>query len=148
MERALVVVGPTDASKDLVREAGVLAEGVDADLVTIHVTTHDEYSARRHTMESIANTATSYTSGEAKEGATQFADDLSREILSEFDVDYEAVGALGDKGDQILDAAERYDCDHIFLPGRQRSPTGKALFGDTAQRVILDFDGPVTVVTE
>jgi hypothetical protein len=36
----------------------------------------------------------------------------------------------------------------VFLAGRKRSPTGKALFGDQTQAVILDFDGAVTVITK
>jgi len=35
----------------------------------------------------------------------------------------------------------------VFVRGRRRSPTGKAVFGDTAQAVILNFDGFVTVAT-
>lgn len=44
-----------------------------------------------------------------------------------------------------LNAAEAHNCDHIFIAGRRRSPTGKAIFGDWVQRVLLNFDGLVTV---
>ncbi len=147
MERALAVVEPTDAATELVRQAGELAVGVDADLVLIHVTTEQAYSARREAMGSIGSGAENYTISKAEEGATQFAHDIGQEVLSEFDVEYEVAGLLGEKAEQILDAAQKHDCDHIFLAGRQRSPAGKALFGDATQRVILDFDGPVTVAT-
>lgn len=147
MERVLAVVEPTEAAKELVYEAGVLIDGVDADLILTHITTEDEYSARREAMGSLLSSSTNYTVGKAQEGATQFARDIGNEVLSELGVEYEVTGYLGDKAEKILQAAEKYDCDHIFLAGRQRSPTGKALFGDATQRVILDFDGPVTVVT-
>jgi nucleotide-binding universal stress UspA family protein len=98
-------------------------------------------------MESLSNASTKYTPGEARAGAEEFARDLGREILASFDVEYEVTSAVGDKADAVLGAAEEYDCDHVFFAGRQRSPTGKALFGDATQRVILDFDGPVTVLT-
>ena len=39
------------------------------------------------------------------------------------------------------------DSLHLSSPGQQRSPSGKALFGDTAQQVVLNFPGPVTIVT-
>ena len=64
------------------------------------------------------------------------------------DVEYEAVGMLGDKEEQILELAHERDCDHIFISGRKRSPTGKALFGDLAQSVLLKFDGTVTIRTD
>ncbi|MBV0925245.1 universal stress protein [Halomicroarcula limicola] len=148
MKRALVVVEPTETAKDLVYEAGTLAEGVDAEAVLLHVTTEEAYSARRGAMESIPDATTKYTPGEAERGATEFAEDIGGEVLADLDVEYEAAGAVGDEADEVLQAAEAHDCDHVFLPGRQRSPTGKALFGDATQRVILDFGGPVTVVTE
>lgn len=147
MERGLAVVEPTEAATELVHQAGEFAAGVDADLVLIHVTTEQEYSARREAMASIGSGAENYTVSKVQEGATRFARDLGQEVLSEFDVEYEVVGLLGEKAEQILDAAKKYDCDHIFLAGRRRSPAGKALFGDATQRVVLDFDGPVTVVT-
>lgn len=148
MERALAVVEPTEVAKELVHEAGTLAEGVGAELVLLYVTTEDEYSARREAMESLSNTETSYSPDEAKKGATEFAQDIGDELLSDLGVAYEAIGALGKKSVEVLDAADEHDCDHIFLAGRQRSPTGKALFGDTTQSVILESDCPVTVVTE
>ncbi|KZN26326.1 universal stress protein UspA [Haladaptatus sp. R4] len=147
MERALVVVEPTDTAKELAYEAGTIAEGVGADLVLTHITTEQEYSARRGAMESLMSSSASYTVGEAEEGATQFASDIGDEVLSDLDVEYEVEGFLGNKAEKILDAADEYDCDHVFLTGRQRSPTGKALFGDATQGVILDFEGPVTVLT-
>lgn len=148
MERALAVVEPTDAATELVRQAGELAVGVDADLVLIHVTTEQEYSARREAMGSIGSGAENYTVSKAQKGATRFAHDIGQEVLSELDVEYEVAGLIGEKAETILETAQQHDCDHIFLAGRQRSPAGKALFGDATQRVVLDFDGPVTVVTE
>lgn len=147
MERALVVAEPTDEAKALVREAGALAEGVGADVVLIHATTGEEYTARKQAMASFAGSGGSYTTEDAREGADQFASDVAGEVLSAFDVEYETAGYVGDKGEVILRAAEDHDCDHVFLPGRKRSPTGKALFGDATQEVLLEFDGLVTVVT-
>ncbi|GAA0253841.1 universal stress protein [Haladaptatus pallidirubidus] len=148
MEHALAVIEPTDAAKELVTEAGIIAESLDATLLLTHVTTGKEYSARREAMESLMSSSANYTADDAQEGAEQFASDMGSELLTDRDVEYEVRGYLGNKATKILDAAEEYDCDHIFLAGRQRSPTGKALFGDATQRVILDFDGPVTVVTD
>lgn len=148
MDRALAVVEPTEAAKELVREAGIIAEGLDAELILTHITTEQEYGARRDAMESLMSSSASYTVGEAEKGATQFARDIGDEVLAELDVEYEVTGYLGNKAEKILAAAEEYDCDHVFITGRQRSPTGKALFGDATQEVILDFDGPVTVLTD
>ena len=148
MERALAVVDAEESTKALVREAGELAAAVDAELVLLHVTTNDEYEKTRQTMESIPSDATGYSAEKAREGAESFAADVGREVLEGIDVEWDAVGALGDEQSEILDAAEERDCDHLFMAGEKRSPTGKALFGDLTQSIILNFAGPVTVVTE
>lgn len=147
MERALAVVEGTEAAKDLVAEAGELAAAVGAELVLLHVTDEDEYDERREELESIPTQETQYSIGQALDGAEQFATDIGREVLADVDVDYEAVGRVGDAREEILTAADEFDCDHIFIAGHKRSPTGKAVFGDVPQQVILEFDGPVTIVT-
>lgn len=148
MERALAVVGTSGTAKAVVREAGELASGVDAELFVIHVTTEAEYDERRSELEDIPDDEVSYGVGQARQGAEQFAGDIASEVLEDVDVEWKPVGAVGDRVEAILEEARINDCDHIFISGRKRSPTGKALFGDDAQAVILNFDGPVTVMTE
>ncbi|MFC7078804.1 universal stress protein [Halorussus caseinilyticus] len=148
MERALAVVDAEESTKALVREAGELAAAVDAELVLLHVTTNDEYEEMRQTMEEIPNSAVGYSAQKARDGAEEFAADIGREVLEGIDVSWEAVGELGDEQTEILEAAAGRDCDHLFIAGEKRSPTGKALFGDLTQSIILNFAGPVTVVTE
>ena len=148
MERALAVVDAEESTKALVREAGELAAAVGAELVLLHVTSSDEYESKRKTMEDIPDVRARYSAKQALDGAEQFADDIGREVLEGIDVSYQSVGAVGDEQTRILEIADEYDCDHLFIAGEKRSPTGKALFGDLTQSIILNFDGPVTVVTE
>jgi nucleotide-binding universal stress UspA family protein len=147
MERAIAVVEASDSAKDLVREAGELAAGVGAELVLCHVTTEEEYADRRESMASVPDLDVNYTIDEEKDGAQKFATDIGRDVLGDLDVETSAVGRVGEKGDEILAVADELDADHIFMAGRKRSPTGKAIFGDVTQRIILEFDGAVTVVT-
>ncbi|WP_433632330.1 universal stress protein [Halomicrococcus sp. NG-SE-24] len=148
MERALAVVEASESAKRLVHDAGELAAGVGAGLVLLHVTTDEEYESTRQSLERIPDVESSYTAGQALEGARQFAADIGREMLEDVGAEWEAVGRIGNERDEILAAADEYGCDHVFLAGDKRTPAGKALFGDTTQSVILDFDGTVTVVTE
>jgi len=71
-----------------------------------------------------------------------------REALDGEDIPYEVTVRIepeGERAEAILDAAEEDDCDHVFLAGRRRSPTGKALFGDLTQEIVLNFDGTITL---
>ena len=146
MRRALVVVDGQESTKKLVREAGELATGVEAELLLLHVTSEQEFADREEALANIAGFDATYGIEQAKEGATQFAREVGRESLPD-GVDFKAVGRIGNEVNEILTAAEDRDCDHVFVQGRQRSPTGKALFGDRAQKVALDFEGPVTILT-
>ncbi len=146
MERALAVVEAKEATKDLVAEAGKLANGVGADLTLLHVTTEEEFQDRRSTLENVAGLDAEYNVDNARSGAQQFAQKVGKEALDD-DIEFSAIGRIGNPQETILTTASENDIDHIFIHGKQRSPTGKAVFGDTAQAIILNFDGPVTVTT-
>lgn len=68
------------------------------------------------------------------------------EILETAGTEVEVVESSGDPATEILDTAADVDADLIALAGRrERSPTGKALFGSTTQAVILDSGRSVLV---
>lgn len=149
MDRALVVVYPIEGIEWLVAEAGRLAGGVGADLVVLYPRSESDYEEDRRAIEEVmAIELSTYDVDQASEGAERVAVEVARGALIDVDVDYEPVGVVGDSADRILSVAEEHGCDHVFIHGRRRSPTGKAIFGDTAQQVILNFGGPVTVVTQ
>ncbi|ELY43771.1 UspA domain-containing protein [Natronorubrum tibetense GA33] len=54
----------------------------------------------------------------------------------------------GDPAEAILEVAADIDADGIVMCGRDRSPTGKALFGSVTQSVVLSADCPVVITTE
>lgn len=152
MNRALVIVESTDFARRLVREAGELAAGVDAELKLLATMDKDEYERDLETMSTIADVeGTAYSPADVTETGRQFARDIAAQELEDLDVDYEPLClVLNDEPEskRIVATANEHDCDHIFIAGRKRSPTGKAIFGNTAQGVILNFDGIVSVVTE
>lgn len=153
MNRGLVVINDTDAHKRLLREAGQFTAGVDAELVLFSWMTPDQYEEGIDTLETIGDVEqTTYDETTALDMTTRFAQELADESFAEFEatIDYEIEGVVTDEddiSDEILDAADRLECDHIFVVGRSRSPTGKAIFGDLAQQIILNFDGLVTTAT-
>ncbi|GAA0211425.1 universal stress protein [Halobaculum roseum] len=63
-------------------------------------------------------------------------------------VEFQVEGVVGDPGEAIADLAERVGADRVFVGGRSRSPTGKAVFGSTAQQILLSAPCPVTFVRE
>ncbi len=146
MDRAVAVVRESDADRRLLSEAGTLAAGVGAELVVLNVIEAGEYEneVQRHAGQNREARSLEEVAEEAKHIADRVASDALRDV----DVEYETVGIVGDLPEDVLTEAEERDCDHVFIVGRRRSPTGKVLFGDVAQSVVLGFNGPVTVLVD
>jgi nucleotide-binding universal stress UspA family protein len=64
------------------------------------------------------------------------------------DVEFDTIGVVGHVKEDVIAVAEREGCDHVFIAGKRRSPSGKAIFGDVTQSIILNFDGMVTVMMD
>ena len=154
MQSSLVVVDSTDSHERLLREAGQIAAATETPLVLLTRITEEEIAQNAETLQAMSDAAnTSLQSDSARGVANRFAEEAADRAFETVDgaVEYEAVNVVaeeGDLADEVLRVADERGCDHVYVAGRQRSPTGKALFGDTAQRVVLNFDGPVTVLTE
>ncbi|RQH02636.1 universal stress protein [Natrarchaeobius oligotrophus] len=149
MNRGLVVLDDTETHRALLEEAGAFASSSDSELVVLSYLTSEEVESNLDTIETISEQeGTSYDSTVALQPAEQFASSMAAETIADLDLSYEIETRVIDEddlGDAILETAYDTDCDHVFLVGRKRSPTGKAIFGDVVQQVILNFEGRVTV---
>ena len=73
----------------------------------------------------------------------------ANETLTDAGVDVAIEGRLingASAGDRIAELAEQVDADLVIVGGHGRTPAGKAVFGSTAQTVMLSADCPVTYV--
>ncbi|MFP8953500.1 universal stress protein [Natrialbaceae archaeon A-arb3/5] len=152
MQRALVAIDDTDTHRRLLADAAEFAQNGAAELVVLAWTTPD---AAEESNDAIAwveeMEGTTYEETDATAMTRKFAEEFTADVVGDIDADVDIETAITDEADlddEILSTAERLGCDHVFIVGRKRSPTGKAIFGDVAQRVLLNFDGPVTVLME
>jgi nucleotide-binding universal stress UspA family protein len=145
LKTVLLAVGPGDAdrSEQLAEAVLEVAKPADATVVLAHVFTDDEYDQVLERLE--FDRSVDEIDPDAVAGRHSTIHDLQA-MLDEHDVDYEVRGAVGEHGPSIVDLATSTGADRVVVGGRRRSPTGKAVFGSTAQEVLLSAPCPVTFV--
>jgi len=125
--------------------AGDVAGPTGATITLAHVFDRSSYDDVKERLEFGPDDAVSPDTVAERSVAIR---DLSS-LLDDADVDYEVRGRTADPGavgGGIVDLAEEVDADLVVVGGRKRSPTGKAVFGSTAQEVMLEAPCPVTFV--
>lgn len=137
-----------------------LARDLGEDLVVMHVMSEDTFDQFRdeaaggHTVRSLPRELSyrrsgehrsSYTVEDAKKDAASLARDVVEDTLEDWE-HVQFVGRVGDPVKQILGETERRDARYLVVGGRKRTPVGKAVFGSTAQSLLLEADLPVMAV--
>lgn len=152
MDRGVVLVDDTETHRRLLQEAKQYSVGADADLVLLVTFTEDEYDETQEMLDTIGSVEnTTYTDDQVLTAAANVAEELAQDVLADGAVPYEVVARIADEDERaetVVEVAEETGSDHVFVLGRKRSPTGKAIFGDLAQSVVLNFDGYVTLHAE
>jgi nucleotide-binding universal stress UspA family protein len=130
----------TDGASTVLGEAGALAADLGEDLHAVHVIERSELVDVLEKAVDGQPFSENYEVQQVAENIVSRAADPSR---PEPDVSVR----VGDPGTEIVAAAEERDARYLVVGGRQRSPTGKALFGSVAQKVILGSPVPVLSVS-
>lgn len=162
LDKVLVAVGPGDLDRAvrLAEETVDIAGPSGATVLLVHAFTRDEYG---QTLEDLGvevkrkELSSDYISqlNEQVEEADITPDEVAArnatirdlvKILKDAGVDYEVRGSVGNPGEKVVDLAEDEGVDMIVVGGRKRSPTGKAVFGSTAQTIMLSSSCPVLYV--
>ncbi|MFW5937559.1 MAG: universal stress protein [Halanaeroarchaeum sp.] len=151
MDRALfVAMEDRPATRELLREAGELAAGVGAELIVLSIIKEDDYAEKSVSRADLGETDgtgeqySGYSIDQAEGDAKNQAERLAVESFEGLDLEWRGLGAVGQPERTVLEVADEEDVDHLFVLGRRRSPSGKAIFGDLAQHLVIDFEGPVT----
>jgi nucleotide-binding universal stress UspA family protein len=146
LETILLTVGPNDKNRldELGETVLQVAKPTESTVVITHVFTPDQFHdiAEELGMPEIAETEVDEVL-ERHESVRHF-----ERLFADHGVDYEVKGVVGDISDGIIGIAEETESDRVVVSGRTRSRVGKAVFGSTAQDVLLQSPCPVTFVKE
>ncbi|WP_049986645.1 universal stress protein [Halobellus rufus] len=145
IDTMVLAVGPKDRDQldRLTEETLDVAGPTGATVVVGHVFTDEEYGEALEKLEFDRDADEVSPDDVARRHASVRE---IREELDAADVDTEVRGGVGEHAGAIVTLAESADADRVVIGGRRRSPTGKAVFGSTAQEVLLDSPCPVTFV--
>ena len=144
LQTILLAVGPGDADRteELSRAVVEVAEPTGAQVVLAHVFTDEEF-------DGVVSQLDYDPTGDIDPDEVASRHATVRELTRDFEdagVEYSVRGRVGEHGETIVDLANEVNADRVVVGGRKRSPTGKAVFGSTAQEVMLSAPCPVTFV--
>lgn len=144
IETILLAVGKGDKDRieSLAEATAEVAEPTGALVVLAHVFTEAEFEEVLARLDFDPDSDTDVDEVARRHSTIRDLEDH----LSATGVDIEVRGAIGDHGESIVELAESVGADRVIVGGRKRSPTGKAVFGSTAQEVLLNAPCPVTFV--
>ncbi len=146
IETVLLAVGQEDEdrTKRLAEAAIDVANPTGADVVLAHVFTRREFDEVVEQLDFDPGANPDPSEVAARHSTTR----TIAGTLDDAGVSYEVRGAVGNRGESIVDLAEEAGADRVIVGGRRRSPAGKAVFGSTAQEVMLSSPCPVTFVRD
>lgn len=143
-DTVLLALGPADENRreELADAVTNVVGGTDAEVVLLHVFSEKEFDDTVASLDYDFGTRPAPDEVATRHTSVRAVGDL----LEAAGVEFRARGAVGDLGESIVEVAGEEEAEMVFVGGRRRSPTGKAVFGSTAQHVMLNADCPVTYV--
>jgi nucleotide-binding universal stress UspA family protein len=141
----LAAIDENERSKIVAKIASDLAVTYNDTLVALHVMPKDEFKSHKKNLQSIPEFS-NYSITQEAESAARFARDFILETVDNIDPQQlETRGRVGKITEEILAEASSLEPRFLVISGRRRSPTGKAVFGNTAQQLLLNSECPVVV---
>lgn len=143
-DTVVLAVGPRDDDRldALARTVLQVAVPTGATVVLTHVFTGDQFKEAAAELDYARPSQADVDAVLERHASVRALE----ERLDEYGVDHVVRGVVGDVADGVVRIAEETDADRVVVSGRARSPAGKAVFGSTAQQVLLGAPCPVTYV--
>ena len=147
IDTVVVAVGSGDEDRleEVVSTATDLAGPAGATVRLVHVFERDEYDRIREQLDFGPDAEVTLDEVAQRHVTLRKLGNA----MAEAGIEYSWHGRISDDDDQgseVVTAAAELDADLLVVGGRHRSPTGKAVFGSTAQEIMLNASCPVTFV--
>jgi nucleotide-binding universal stress UspA family protein len=136
----LVAVDRIDESERILAEGATLAGRFETAIEVVHVMSRSEFVDLERTT--VSDTSKAVDIDEVRAAAT----DTAREVAEPHIDEFSATGSVGDPASEVLRIAAEHDARYVVIGVRNRSRVGKAVFGSTAQKILLNSDRPIVAV--
>lgn len=144
----LTAIGEELHSNKVLEVGYDLATTYDEQLVVLHVIPNKEFQDHKSAIKGTP-AADSFTISREEQSAAEIARQAVHESLDDYDADrIESLGRVGDPTEKILAVVEQRDPRFLVIGGKARSPVGKAIFGSTAQTLLLNASCPVVLASK
>jgi nucleotide-binding universal stress UspA family protein len=142
IQTILLAVGPKDRENvtQFFETVTAIAGPTNATVILLHVFSRNEYEELIDRLDEAGNLK--------PDALAERHDDIQTPAIKFEDagIETEVHGVIGDPEIEIVHTAEEINADLLFIGGAKRSPTGKAIFGDNAQQILLNSPCPVTYI--
>lgn len=144
----LTAIGEELSSNKILEVGYDLATTYDEQLLVLHVIPKEEFNSHKSAVKDSPG-AENFTIDREAESAAEIARKAVHESLDEYDFDrIRPRGSVGDPTEKILSEVDRSDPQFLVIGAKQRSPVGKAIFGSTAQSILLNASCPVVLASK
>lgn len=139
----LAAVDETSQSKQVIHVAHDLATTYGDTLAVLHVIPDEDYEAHKGALNDLPGFG-NFTFRQQADSASRIAREFTETTIPELDTDIlDPRGRVGDVAEEIIAESASTDPRFLVIGGRRRSPVGKAVFGSTAQKILLQAECPV-----
>lgn len=139
----LAAIDENERSRVVVELAYDLACAYDDELVGLHVVPAEDYEQHRQSLKELPEFG-DVSFEQTEESAANFVEQFILDTITDVDTErVRPIGRIGNVGGEIVSVANKLDPRFLVISGRRQSPAGKAVFGNTAQQILLNADCPV-----
>ncbi|MFH5800940.1 universal stress protein [Haladaptatus sp. DYF46] len=139
----LTAVGEELHSNGTISVGYDLATTYDEQLVVLHVIPKEDFNKHKAAVKGTP-AYNNFAIGREEQSGAEIAYRAVHESLDDYDPDrVETRGRVGNPAEKILAEVEQSDPRYLVIGGKRRSPVGKAIFGSTAQSVLMNASCPV-----
>lgn len=143
---AVILSTDSPSSERAIRYGKQLATELAGEVTMIPVYDENKYSGAVQRKAMAGSEVTKLD--DVRDTLSESTVEMVEPILTKTDTPWAVEIFIGNLPSELIEKLQEDNFDHLVVPAEQTSPTGKVIFGDLAQSLVLNTDIPTTVITD